>query len=143
GEAGEGKAKAAKGGAGEGGEAKAAKGEGKGDKKGGEKKEKGGKKGKAEGPEKPRPTPRLMGRYKKEIIAALQKELNLKSVSEVPRLDKIVVNMGLGEAIQNNKVLDLAVDELSVITGQKAVVTKAKKSIANFKLREGMPIGAM
>jgi large subunit ribosomal protein L5 len=114
----------------------------KGEKKGGgegkkDKGPKGGGKAKGDqGPEKPRPAPRLLARYKKEVISALKKELNLKSVSEVPRLEKIVVNMGLG-------VLDLAVDELSSITGQRAVVTKAKKSIANFKLREGMPIGAM
>lgn len=123
-----------------GGEEKAAKSEGK--------KDKGGKKGPSKaasegGPQRPRPTPRLMVKYKTEVIAALKKELNLKSVSQVPRLDKIVINMGLGEAIQNNKILDLAVEELSAITGQRAVVTKAKKSIANFKLREGMPIGAM
>lgn len=109
------------------------------------KRDKGGK-GKSKGPEipdKPRPEPRLWLRYRKELVPALQKELGLKSVSEVPRLNKIVINMGLGEAIANNKVLDLAVEELSAITGQKAVVTKAKKSVANFKLREGMPIGAM
>ncbi len=71
------------------------------------------------------------------------KELQLENVMEVPRIEKIVVNMGLGEAIQNIKVLESAVEELSRITGQKAVVTKAKRSIATFKLREGMPIGCM
>ena len=71
------------------------------------------------------------------------KELNLTSVSQVPKLQKIVINMGLGEAISNNKVLDSATEELETITGQKPVITKAKKSISNFKLREGMPIGAM
>ena len=91
----------------------------------------------------PRPPARLAGKYRDEIVPALKKDLGLKSVSQVPRLEKIVVNMGLGEAITNNKVLEAAVDELSSITGQKAVVTKAKKSISNFKLREGMPIDAM
>lgn len=86
---------------------------------------------------------RLKLRYRKEIVPALMKELGFKNPNEVPKLEKIVVNMGLGESISNNKVLDLAVEELQAITGQKAVVTKAKKSISNFKLREGMPIGAM
>ena len=93
--------------------------------------------------DKPRPPPRLWARYKAEVRPALQKQFNLKSVYQVPTIEKIVVNMGLGESISNNKVLDLAVEELQAITGQKAVVTKAKKSISNFKLREGMPIGAM
>jgi large subunit ribosomal protein L5 len=70
-------------------------------------------------------------------------ELQLKNVMEVPRVEKVVINMGLGEAIQNIKVLESAVEELSRITGQKAVITKAKRSIATFKLREGMPIGCM
>jgi large subunit ribosomal protein L5 len=108
---------------------------------GGDKKAKKGKKD--ETPEKPIPPPRLWARYRKEIVAQLKKDLNLSSVSEVPRLEKIVVNMGLGEAIKNNKILDAAVEELGLITGQKAVITKSKKSIANFKLRENMPIGAM
>lgn len=101
---------------------------------------------KAKGPEvadRARPPARMASRYRGEVVAQLKKELSLSSVSEVPRLEKIVINMGLGEAISNNKVLDSAVDELQTITGQKAVVTKAKKSISNFKLREGMPIGAM
>jgi large subunit ribosomal protein L5 len=119
------------------------------EKKGGEKKGGGGgggdkkKKGKEEAPEKPIPPPRLWARYRKEIVPQLKKDLNLRSTMEVPRLQKIVVNMGLGEAIKNNKILEAAVEELGLITGQKAVVTKAKKSVANFKLREGMPIGAM
>jgi large subunit ribosomal protein L5 len=71
------------------------------------------------------------------------KDFGYKSVMEVPKLEKIVLNMGLGEAIQNVKILDSAVDELAAISGQKAVITKAKKSIATFKLRQGMPIGAM
>jgi large subunit ribosomal protein L5 len=94
-------------------------------------------------PDKPRPAARLQARYRDEVVGKLKTELGLRSVSEVPRVEKIVVNMGLGEAISNNKVLDIAVEELEAITGQKAVVTRAKKSISNFKLREGMPIGAM
>lgn len=86
---------------------------------------------------------RLKDIYIKEIVPKLMKDFNYKSVMEVPRLEKVVLNMGLGEAIQNVKILDSAVDELGVISGQKAVITKAKKSIATFKLRQGMPIGAM
>jgi large subunit ribosomal protein L5 len=93
--------------------------------------------------DKARPAPRMQAKYKDEAVPQLKKDLGLKSVSEVPRIEKIVINMGLGEAISNNKVLDIAVEELEAITGQKAVVTRAKKSISNFKLREGMPIGAM
>src|SRR6516164_3155806 len=87
--------------------------------------------------------PRLRSRFEKEIAPALLKELDLKNANAVPRLNKIVVNMGVGEATQNAKILDPAVHELSQITGQKPVVTRAKKSIAAFKVREGMPIGAM
>jgi large subunit ribosomal protein L5 len=86
---------------------------------------------------------RLKELYEKEIVPQLVKEFNYKNVMEVPKLEKIVVNMGLGEAIQNIKILDSAVEELAAITGQKAVITKAKKSIASFKLRQGMPIGCM
>ncbi len=86
---------------------------------------------------------RLKDAYKAEIVPALMKAFKYKNPMQVPRLGKITVNMGLGEAIQNIKVLDTAVDTLTAITGQKAVVTKAKTSIANFKLRAGMPIGAM
>lgn len=86
---------------------------------------------------------RLKEFYDSELAARLQQELGLKNVMEVPRVEKVVINMGLGEAIQNIKVLESAVDELGKITGQKAVITKAKKSIAAFKLREGMPIGCM
>jgi large subunit ribosomal protein L5 len=81
--------------------------------------------------------------YQEKVIPALMKRFNYKNQMEVPKLEKIVVNMGLGEAIQNIKILDSAVQELSQITGQKPVITKAKKSIAQFKLRSGMPIGAM
>lgn len=87
--------------------------------------------------------PRLKDIYTKEIVPQLMKEFSYKNVMEVPKLHKIVVNMGLGEAIQNVKILDSAVVELAAITGQKAVITKAKKSIASFKLRQGMPIGCM
>jgi large subunit ribosomal protein L5 len=87
--------------------------------------------------------PRLRARFEKEVAAALAKELELKNPMAIPRLHKIVVNMGMGEATQNAKVLDPAVNELGQITGQKPVVTKAKKSIAAFKVREGQSIGAM
>jgi large subunit ribosomal protein L5 len=88
-------------------------------------------------------TPRLKERYLKEVVPALVKEFNYRNPMAVPRLRKIVVNMGLGEAIQNAKLLDSASQELSHITGQKPVITRARKSIANFKLRKNMPIGAM
>jgi large subunit ribosomal protein L5 len=86
---------------------------------------------------------RLKERYEREIRPQLMKELGRGNLLEVPRLSKIVLNMGLGEAIQNAKVLDSAVAELTAISGQKPVVTKARKAIANFKLREGMSIGCM
>ena len=84
---------------------------------------------------------RLRETYEKEIAPALQKKFGYKNVMQIPKLDKIVINMGIGEAKENNKVLEMAASDLATITGQKAVYTKAKKSIANFKLREGMPIG--
>jgi large subunit ribosomal protein L5 len=87
--------------------------------------------------------PRLKERYQKEVVPALRKEFNYSSAMAVPRLRKIIVNMGLGEAIQNAKLLDAATQELSQIAGQRPVITRAKKSIANFKLRKNMPIGAM
>jgi large subunit ribosomal protein L5 len=86
---------------------------------------------------------RLKDRYKSEIAPALAKEFGIKNPMAVPRIEKVVVNMGMGEAIANAKILDTAVDELRVVTGQKPVVTKAKKSIASFKLRQGMNIGTM
>ena len=86
---------------------------------------------------------RLRHKYLQELRPALQKELGLDNVMAVPRLEKVVINMGVGEATQNAKVLDPAVAELAQITGQKPVVTKAKKSIAAFKVREGQPIGCM
>jgi large subunit ribosomal protein L5 len=84
---------------------------------------------------------RLKDRYAKEVVPALKKEYSYKNVMAVPKLQKIVVNMGMGEAIQNAKLLDAASDELSLITGQRPVITRAKKSIASFKLRKGMAIG--
>ena len=84
---------------------------------------------------------RLRETYEKEIAPALQKKFGYKNVMQIPKLDKIIINMGIGEAKENNKVLEMAASDLATITGQKAVYTKAKKSIANFKLREGMPIG--
>ncbi|MFC6646786.1 50S ribosomal protein L5 [Granulicella cerasi] len=86
---------------------------------------------------------RLKEKYVSEIKASVQKELGLANVMQVPKLEKIVINMGLGEATQNSKMMDPLVADLASIAGQKPVVTKAKKSIAAFKLREGMPIGAM
>jgi large subunit ribosomal protein L5 len=87
--------------------------------------------------------PRLKEKYQAEVVPALMQEFNYSSIMQVPRLQKAVLNIGLGEAIQNAKALDAAVGDLAAIAGQKPVVTRAKKSIAAFKLREGMPIGAM
>ncbi len=84
---------------------------------------------------------RLEQKYKETVIPALMKEFNYKSVMEVPAIEKVVINIGVGDAISNSKLLDEAVADLATITGQKPVVTRAKKSIANFKVREGMPIG--
>jgi large subunit ribosomal protein L5 len=86
---------------------------------------------------------RLQDKYREEIVPALMKEFSYSNVMQVPKLEKIVVNVGLGEAITNAKAIDSAVGDLSTITGQRPVVTRAKKSIAAFKLRAGMPIGAM
>ncbi|HUT54036.1 MAG TPA: 50S ribosomal protein L5 [bacterium] len=86
---------------------------------------------------------RLKEKYQKEIVPALMEEFRFKNVMQAPRLQKIVVNVGLGQATQNIKVIDTAVAEITLITGQKPVVTKARKSIATFKLRRGMPIGCM
>jgi large subunit ribosomal protein L5 len=85
--------------------------------------------------------PRLREKYKKEVVPGLMKQFGYKNTMQVPRLSRIVVNMGLGDAVANPKIIDAAVIELATITGQKPVVTRAKKSIATFKLREGMPIG--
>ena len=86
---------------------------------------------------------RLKEIYLKDVVPQLMKTFGYQNVMQVPRLEKITLNMGLGEAVQNIKILDSAVEELSLIAGQKAVITKAKRSIADFKLREGMPIGVM
>lgn len=86
--------------------------------------------------------PRLAEKYKKEIVAAMMKRFNYKNVMQVPKLEKISVNVGIGQATQDAKLLDVAIVELETITGQKAAVTKAKKAISNFKLRQGLPIGA-
>jgi large subunit ribosomal protein L5 len=86
---------------------------------------------------------RLKERFEKELRTTLVKELGLKNPMQAPRIEKVVVNMGLGEAIQNGKILDASLEQLTAITGQKPVVTKARKSIANFKLRQGQSIGAM
>jgi large subunit ribosomal protein L5 len=120
----------------------------------GDKGEKGGKKGK--GAQAPAATPshavlsttdavapRLTDKYRQEVIPALTKQFNYKNPMQVPRLRKIVINMGLGAAVANPKIIDTAVEELKAISGQKPVVTRAKKAIANFKLRAGIPIGAM
>ncbi|MCU1267720.1 MAG: ribosomal protein [Acidobacteria bacterium] len=86
---------------------------------------------------------RLKQRYQQEVGPAIAKEFGIENPMAIPRLEKIVINMGMGEAIANAKILDTAADELKSITGQKPVITKAKKSIASFKLRQGMPIGVM
>lgn len=87
--------------------------------------------------------PRLLERYKKDVVAKLMQRFGYKNPMQVPRLQKIVINVGLGEATANPKMVDTTVAEISAITGQKPIVRRAKKSIANFKLRQGMPIGVM
>jgi large subunit ribosomal protein L5 len=87
--------------------------------------------------------PRLQEVYQRDVVPALIQEFKYQSIMQVPRIQKVVLNIGLGEAIQNSKALDAAVGDLAAIAGQKPVVTRAKKSIAAFKLRQGMPIGAM
>ena len=86
-------------------------------------------------------SPRLKEKYFKEAIPALKKEAGYRSVMQVPRIQKIIINQGVGAAVSDKKLIDIAIDELTAIAGQKAVPTKAKKSISNFKLRDGMPIG--
>jgi len=95
----------------------------------------------AEKPSEPPRPPRLRQQYREQVVPALMQRFGYKNRMQVPRLEKIVVNMGMGDAISNSKLLEAAVADMTQITGQKPVVTKAKKSIANFKLREGMPIG--
>jgi large subunit ribosomal protein L5 len=90
----------------------------------------------------PKITPRLRETYRNQIVPALMKEFGYKNPMQVPRVERVVLNVGMGEAIQNVKLLESAVTELGIITGQRPVVTKAKKAIAGFKLRQGMPIGA-
>jgi large subunit ribosomal protein L5 len=97
---------------------------------------------KAKGPKGPSEPSRLKVRYAKEIVPALMKHFSYTNIMAVPKLEKIVINMGLGEAVANAKIMDVAMDELGKIAGQRPVVTRAKKSIANFKLRQNMPIGA-
>jgi large subunit ribosomal protein L5 len=87
--------------------------------------------------------PRLQERYREEIVPALMNEFGYKNVMQAPRLEKVTINVGLGEAVQNAKALDAASTDVATVTGQHPVITRAKKSIANFKLREGMPIGVM
>ncbi len=87
--------------------------------------------------------PRMRDKYREEVVPALMKEFEYDNVMQVPKLTKIVINIGLGEAVQNGKAIDAAVGDLTAITGQRPVVTRAKKSIAAYKLRAGMPIGAM
>lgn len=88
-------------------------------------------------------TPRMKERYQEQIVPSLMKEFGYKNVMQVPRLKKISINIGLGEAIQNSKAIEAATGDLTIIAGQKPMVTKARKSVAIFKLREGMPIGLM
>jgi large subunit ribosomal protein L5 len=87
-------------------------------------------------------TPRLASKYKNEVVPALMKRFSYKSVMQVPRLEKICLNRGVNGAVNDKKMIDTAIDELTLITGQKAVATTSKKDISNFKLRKGMPIGA-
>lgn len=86
--------------------------------------------------------PRLKDKYRNDVMQAMMQKFGYKNIMQVPKLEKVIINMGLGEAIQNSKIIDAAVGDLMIITGQKPVVTKAKKSIAAFKLREGMSVGA-
>ncbi len=88
-------------------------------------------------------TKKLRDKYKEDVIPALKEQFNYTNIHQVPKVEKVVLNMGLGEAVQNSKILDSAVNEMTKIAGQKTVITRAKKSIATYKLREGMPIGCM
>jgi large subunit ribosomal protein L5 len=99
-------------------------------------------KAKNESPELDKTTPRLFEKYTNEIVPGLKKQFSYKNIMEVPKLQKIVLNMGVGEAVQDPKLLDEAVKELESIAGQKAIIRSAKKAISNFKLREGMKVGA-
>ncbi|MEI7474886.1 MAG: 50S ribosomal protein L5 [bacterium] len=86
-------------------------------------------------------TKNLKDRYKEEVVPALQEQFGYENIHEIPKVEKVIINMGVGEAVANVKILDKAVEELTLIAGQRAVVTRAKKSIASYKLRQGMPIG--
>jgi large subunit ribosomal protein L5 len=97
----------------------------------------------SENGKQPVPVPRMKERYQQEIVPAMIKEFGYSNVMQAPRLVKVSVNVGLGEALQNSKAIEAAVGDLTIITGQKPVVTKARRSVAAYKLREGMPIGAM
>jgi len=88
-------------------------------------------------------TPRLLEKYRQQTVATLTKQFNYKNPNQVPRLEKIIINMGLGAAVANPKIMDTAIEELKAISGQRPIVTRARKAIANFKLRAGIPIGAM
>jgi large subunit ribosomal protein L5 len=121
---------------------------------GGEKKEKKPRKGRDDGGGKKEPAqkvvstaeavaPRFIAKYSKEVVPALTKQFGYTNPNQVPRIEKIVINMGLGQAVTNPKIIDSAVEELRAITGQKPVVTRSKKAIASFKLRQNLPIGAM
>lgn len=123
--------------------AKAAKGGKGGDKAEGKGKGKGGKDAAPAQPERPAAPPRLRDKYHKDVTAALTRRFNYTNTMQIPRVTKVVVNMGLGAAVANPKIIDTAVEELGQITGQKPVVTKAKKAISNYKLRAGISIGAM
>ena len=87
-------------------------------------------------------TPRLQEKYKNEVVQAMVEKFGYKNIMEVPKLEKVTINMGLGEAKENAKIMESAVEEIGLITGQRPIVTKARKSIANFKVRQGMPVGA-
>lgn len=118
-------------------------GKGKGDKGGDKGKGKGGKEAAPAAPARPAAPPRMRDKYHKDVTAALKRRFNYTNAMQIPRVTKIVVNMGLGAAVANPKIIDTAVEELGQITGQKPVVTKAKKAISNYKLRAGISIGAM
>lgn len=85
--------------------------------------------------------PNLLKKYREDVVPALQKKFNYKNIMQVPRLEKIMLNMGIGEAIENSKFLDIALEEMTLIAGQRPAISKSKKAISNFKLRQGMPIG--
>jgi large subunit ribosomal protein L5 len=107
----------------------------------GEAEAKAGEQPRKQAPAEPAPTPRLLLRYRDQVVPRLRERFRYTNPMEVPRLSKITLNVGLGEAIQNAKLLEAAADELGRVTGQKAVITRSKKAIANFRLREGMSIG--